>query len=96
MSLAQKIRALSTTRPGQPGPVLFPMSARDFRERAAALAAEQDALVASLVSALDRCATNYRLTLSGKPVRDVAEMFGEVDAALRAALLQGGQEGGNG
>lgn len=38
----------------------------------------------ALRSALERLAYNYRLTLAGKPVRDVSETFAEVDAALAA------------
>lgn len=38
-----------------------------------------------LRSALDRLAANFRLLLAGKPVRDVTETLGEVDAALASS-----------
>lgn len=43
----------------------------------------------ALRSALERVTANYRLTLAGKPVRDVTETLGEADAALSEQTQQG-------
>lgn len=59
--------------------------ARVYFEDDAALLAHAANHIGPLVEALERLNRNYRLTLAGKPVRDVEETLVEVKQALAAA-----------